>query len=246
MMDTFARDHLPPRSAWPELTPLPYPERLNAAVELLAHEGVAVRGEDGDWSYDELRARADGVAAALRIEPGTRVLLHAANSPMAFAAWLGILRAGGVVVATMPLLRAGELQKVIDKARVTHALVDGPLAGEVAKAGELDIRALEDIGRGFFEPVETAADDVAIIAFTSGTTGVPKGCMHMHRDLLATCDTFAKEILDPQPGEVFSAPPPLAVTYGVGGVVLFPLRFGASTAPVGRPGPEAVLAAIRE
>ena len=245
-MDTFARDHLPPRSAWPQLTTLPYPERLNAGVELLRHDGVAIRGEDGDWSYDELRARADGYAAALRIEPGTRVLLHAANSPAAIAAWLGILRAGGVVVATMPLLRAGELVKVIDKARVTHALVDGPLLAEVEKARPLAATALEDVGPAGFEPVDTAADDVAIIAFTSGTTGVPKGCMHLHRDLLATCDTFAKEILDPQPDEVFSGTPPLAFTYGLGGLVLFPLRFGASTAPVAKPGPEAVLHAVRE
>ena len=245
-MDTFARDHLPPRSAWPVMSPLPYPERLNAGVELLRHDGVAVRGEGGDWSYDELRARADGYAAALGIEPGTRVLLHAANSPAAIAAWLGILRAGGIVVATMPLLRAGELVKVIDKARVTHALVDGALAAEVAKARELSTTALEDVGPAAFEPVDTAADDVAIIAFTSGTTGVPKGCVHFHRDLLATCDTFARQILDPQPDEVFSGTPPLAFTYGLGGLVLFPLRFGASTAPVARPGPEAVLQAVRE
>jgi 2-aminobenzoate-CoA ligase len=245
-MDTFARDHLPPRSAWPAMNPLPYPERLNAGVELLAHDGVAVRGPDGDWSYEELGAHADGYAAALGIEPGTRVLLHAANSPAAIAAWLGILRAGGIVVATMPLLRAGELAKVIDKARVTHALVDGPLAGEVAKAADLDVRALEDVGQAAFDPVDTGADDVAIIAFTSGTTGVPKGCVHFHRDLLASCDTFAREILDPQPDEVFSGTPPLAFTYGLGGLVLFPLRFGASTAPVARPGPEAVLEAIRE
>jgi 2-aminobenzoate-CoA ligase len=106
--------------------------------------------------------------------------------------------------------------------------------------------ALEDVGPGEFEPVDTAADDVAIIAFTSGTTGVPKGCVHFHRDLLATCDTFGREILEPQPDEVFSGTPPLAFTYGLGGLVLFPLRFGASTAPVARPGPEAVLNAVRE
>jgi 2-aminobenzoate-CoA ligase len=244
-MDTFARDHLPPAETWPVLTPLGYPERLNAAVELLTHDGVAVRGEAGDWSYDELRARADGVAAALEIEPGTRVLLHAANSPAAIAAWLGILRAGGIVVATMPLLRAGELVKVIDKAQVTVALGDRALLGEVEKARPLRLLALEDMGAGAFEPVDTAADDVAIIAFTSGTTGVPKGCVHFHRDLLATCDTFAREILDPQPDEVFSGTPPLAFTYGLGGLVLFPLRFGASTAPVPRPGPDAVAEAIR-
>jgi 2-aminobenzoate-CoA ligase len=245
-MDTFARDHLPPPSAWPDLSALPYPERLNAGVELVRHDGVAVRGEAGDWSYDELRARADGYAAALGIEPGTRVLLHAANSPAAIAAWLGILRAGGIVVATMPLLRAGELAKVIDKAKVTHALVDGPLLAEVEKARSLQMRALEDVGPAAFEPVDTAGDNVAIIAFTSGTTGVPKGCVHFHRDLLATCDTFAREILDPQPDEVFSGTPPLAFTYGLGGLVLFPLRFGASTAPVAKPGPEAVLRAVRE
>jgi 2-aminobenzoate-CoA ligase len=246
-MDTFAKDRLPPPAAWPTLTPPPYPERLNAAVELLRHDGPAIRGEDETWSYEELRERSDAIAATLRIEPGTRVLLHAANTPPAIAAWLGILKAGGIVVATMPLLRAGELAKVIDKAHVTHALVERRLAPEVARAGELELRALEDLPTtGAFEPVGTAADDVAIIAFTSGTTGVPKGCVHFHRDLLASCDTFAREILDPQPDEVFSGTPPLAFTYGLGGLVLFPLRFGASTAPVARPGPEAVLEAIRE
>src|SRR4051794_14671337 len=244
-MDTFAKDRLPPLSAWPTLTPPPYPDRLNAAVELLRdHAGPAVRGEQ-TWSYDELNTRSDAIAARLRIEPGTRVLLHSANTPRAIAAWLGILRAGGIVVATMPLLRAGELVKVIDKAQVTVALGDRALLGEVEKARPLRTLALEDVGPGSFEPVDTAADDVAIIAFTSGTTGVPKGCVHFHRDLLATCDTFAREILDPQPDEVFSGTPPLAFTYGLGGLVLFPLRFGASTAPVARPGPDAVAEAIR-
>src|SRR3954466_15300679 len=128
-MDTFAKDRLPPLSAWPTLTPPPYPERLNAAVELLRdHTGPAVRG-DKTWSYDELNTRSDAIAAALRIEPGTRVLLHSANTPEAIAAWLGILRAGGIVVATMPLLRAGELAKVIEKARGTHPLGAARRAG---------------------------------------------------------------------------------------------------------------------
>src|SRR3954464_3255368 len=245
-MDTFAKDRLPPLSAWPALTPPSYPERLNAAVELLGgHAGPAVRGEQ-TWSYDELDTRSDAIAARLRIEPGTRVLLHSANTPEAIAAWLGILKAGGIVVATMPLLRAGEIAKVVDKARVTHAITEERLAEEVLRAGELELLTFHELPeRGTFEPVDTAADDVAIIAFTSGTTGAPKGCVHFHRDLLATCDTFSKEILDPQPEEVFSGTPPLAFTYGLGGLVLFPLRFGASTAPVGRPGPEAVLEAIR-
>ena len=243
-MDTFAKDRLPPPAAWPHLTTLPYPERLNAAVELLRHDGPAIRAET-TWSYEELRERSDAIARALAIEPGTRVLLHAANTPPAIAAWLGILKAGGIVVATMPLLRAGELRKVVDKARVSHGLVQASLADEVAKAGDLRLRTLEDVPtRGAFEAVDTAADDVAIIAFTSGTTGAPKGCVHFHRDLLATCDTFAREILDPQPDEVFSGTPPLAFTFGLGGLVLFPLRFGASTTPV--PTPDRLPPAIAE
>jgi 2-aminobenzoate-CoA ligase len=243
-MDTFAHDRLPPRDAWPVLDPPPYPDRLNAAVELLRHEGPAVRGA-GIWSYEELDARSSAIAAALEIEPGERVLLHSANTPEAIAAWLGILKAGGIVVATMPLLRAGEIAKVIDKAGVGHAIAEARLAEEVLRAGELRLHTFDELpATGAFEPVDTAADDVAIIAFTSGTTGAPKGCVHCHRDLLATCDTFAARILDPQPQDVFSGTPPLAFTFGLGGHVLFPLRFGASTAPVAQPRPDAMAEAI--
>jgi 2-aminobenzoate-CoA ligase len=244
-MDTFAKDRLPAREAWPRLTPPPYPERLNAGVELLrGHQGAAVRG-DSTWSYDELDQRSDAIAAALEIEPGTRVLLHAANTPHAIAAWLGILKAGGIAVATMPLLRAGEIAKVIDKAHVTHAITEARLAEEVVRAGEVALHTLEELPeRGAFEPVDAAADDVAIIAFTSGTTGAPKGCVHFHRDLLATCDTFARHILGPRPEDVFAGTPPLGFTFGLGGHVLFPLRFGASTAPVAQPGADAMAEAI--
>src|SRR4051812_17623690 len=236
-MDSFARDHLPPPEAWPDLLLLDYPERCNAAVELLAHEGTAIAG---GWSYAELRVRAEAVAGALAIEPGTRVLLHSPNTPEAIAAWLGILLAGGIVVATMPLLRAGEIAKVTEKARVSHAIVARDLASEV---GTPAVLLLEDIpARGAFEPVDTAAEDVAIIAFTSGTTGVPKGCVHFHRDLLACCDTFAREILRPSPDDVFSGTPPLAFTFGLGGQVLFPMRFGAAMAPTA---PQQVLDTIR-
>jgi 2-aminobenzoate-CoA ligase len=241
MTDTFARDHLPAPEAWPDLLLLEGPARVNVALELLDHEGTAIAG---GWSYAELRERAEAVASALAIEPGTRVLLHSPNTPEAIAAWLGILLAGGVVVATMPLLRAREIEKVVAKANVTHALVTRELAAEV---GALDVYILEDLpDRGSFAAVDTAADDVAIIAFTSGTTGTPKGCVHFHRDLLASCDTFARAILEPRPSDVFSGTPPLAFTFGLGGLVLFPLRFGASTAPVAKPGPEAMLEAIRE
>jgi 2-aminobenzoate-CoA ligase len=246
-MDSFARDRLPARELWPVISELPYPETLNVAVELLGdHAGPAVRAET-IWSYDELDTRSGAIARALRIEPGTRVLLHAANTPEAIAAWLGILKAGGIVVATMPLLRAGEIAKVIAKAHVTHAITEARLAAEVARAGDTTLHTLDTLpARGAFEAAETAADDVAIIAFTSGTTGAPKGCVHFHRDLLASCDTFAAKVLRPSSDDVFSGTPPLAFTFGLGGHVLFPLRFGASTAPVAQAGPEATAQAIAE
>jgi 2-aminobenzoate-CoA ligase len=255
-VDTFARDRLPAREHWPVLLPagLEYPERLNAADALLAHDGPCVHGDGFVWSYEELRERSGRVARALVEEmglvPGNRVLLHGPNTPELIACWFGILRAGGIVVATMPLLRARELVKVIAKAQVTHALVDARLGAEVEAARAQEpvlgsIRSFDDVsGRAGFESVQTAADDVALIAFTSGTTGEPKGCVHLHRDLLATCDTFGRHILDPHPDEVFSGTPPLAFTYGLGGLVLFPLRFGASTAPCAKPGPDAMLEAI--
>jgi 2-aminobenzoate-CoA ligase len=259
-VDTFARDRLPAPDLWPDLLPagLSYPERLNAADELLAGGAAgapAVHGDGFVWSYEELRERSGRVARALvedmGLVPGNRVLLHGPNTPELVAGWLGILRAGGIVVATMPLLRARELVKVIAKARVTHALIDAPLAAHVEEARAQEpvlttIRTFDDVaGRdGAFESVATMADDVAIIAFTSGTTGQPKGCMHLHRDLIATCDTFGRHILRTQPDEVFSGTPPLAFTYGLGGHVLYPLRFGASTAPCAKPGPDAMFEAI--
>ena len=272
-VDTFARDNLPPREAWPvftfDLPELQYPERLNAAAALLDDmaEGAAadrpcVNTADGIWSYRDLLEKADRVARVLvedmNLVPGNRVLLRAANTPMLIAAWFGVLKAGGVVVATMPMLRAVELDKIVTKARISHALTDARLAEELeavredrsflsnvmtfGPGGELEKRM--QAKRAGFETVETAAEDVALIAFTSGTTGEPKGCMHSHRDILAVCDTFARYMLDPRPDEVFTGTPPLAFTYGLGGLVLFPLRFGASTAPIEQPGPEALLEAI--
>ena len=270
-IDTFARDHLPPRSEWPELIftlpELRYPERLNAASALLDERFAArpcVHGEDGVWTYDELRERAGRIARVLvedmGLVPGNRVLLHGPNSPELIACWFAILLAGGIVVATMPLLRAAELVQIVAKAQVTHALADTRIVAEVQQAqgaqpvlrevltfgpdGRLAERAA--VKAGGLQAVQTLADDVALIAFTSGTTGAPKGCVHVHRDLLATCDTFARHILDPQPDEVFSGTPPVAFTFGLGGLVLFPLRFGASTAPVPGPGMEPLVAAIRE
>jgi 2-aminobenzoate-CoA ligase len=263
-IDTFARDHLPPRSAWPEMgaaDALGYPERLNAAAALLDerfNSNAAIHGDEETWSYAELRERAGAIARVLvddmGLVPGNRVLLHGRNTPELIACWFGILFAGGIVVATMPLLRAGELRKVIARAQVSHALVDAPLAAEVeaARAAEPALREVmvfepgRPLGGGpGLPPADTAAGDVAIIAFTSGTTGVPKGCVHTHRDLLATCDTFGREILDPRPDDVFGGSPPIAFTFGLGAHVLFPLRFGASTAPVAKPGVGPLVEGIR-
>ena len=272
-VDTFANDSLPPREEWPELVfdlpELRYPERLNAAKALLDEmaEGESgnrpcVHGEHGVWSYRDLLEKANRIARALTedmgLVPGNRVLLRAPNTPMLIASWFGVLKAGGVVVATMPLLRAGELSTIIEKAHISHALTDARLVEELETARE-DVPVLSNVmtfgpegeleGRmqakpPDFETVETGAEDVALIAPTSGTTGEPKGCMHFHRDILAVCDTFARYLLDPQPDEIFTCTAPLAFTFGLGGLVLFPMRFGASTVPIEEPGPEALLKVI--
>ena len=198
------------------------------------------------------------MAAALVDEeglvPGNRVLLHGPNSPELIACWFGILLAGGVAVATMPLLRAGELAKVIGKAQVSHAIADARVAGEVRLAAEaqpvLDrVREYAPGEQSFapaegFEAVATDAEDVALIAFTSGTAGEPKGCMHVHRDLLTMCDTFGARVLRPREDDVFIGTPPYAFTFGLGVSVLFPMRAGASTVPIGQPSLDAVVDAI--
>jgi 2-aminobenzoate-CoA ligase len=272
-VDTFANDNLPPREEWPELVfdlpELQYPERLNAAKALLddmaegeAGDRPCVYGEHGVWSYRDLLEKANQIARVLTedmgLVPGNRVLLRAPNTPMLVASWFGALKAGGVVVATMPMLRAAELATIIEKAQISHALTDAQLLDELETARE-DAPVLSSVitlgpegdleGRmetkpPEFETVETASEDVALIAPTSGTTGEPKGCMHFHRDILAVCDTFARYLLDPQPDEIFTCTAPLAFTFGLGGLVLFPMRFGASTVPIEEPGPEALLKAI--
>jgi len=269
-VDTFASDHLPPRAQWPDLPltlpELRYPERLNAARELLDGrfaERPCIHGREETWTYAGLRDRAERVARVLvddmGLVPGNRVLLHGANTPELVVCWFAILLAGGVVVATMPLLRARELGKVIAKAEVSHGLVDARVAAAAVSAqaeqpvlrellafgpgGELEERAAAKPAG--FEAVETHAEDVALIAFTSGTTGLPKGCVHLHRDILATCDTFAARILEPQPADVFTGTAPIAFTFGLGALVLFPIRFGASLVPIAQPSPDGIVEAIR-
>jgi 2-aminobenzoate-CoA ligase len=269
--DLFARDNLPPRAQWPDfinLDRLGYPERMNCAAELLDAQvaagfadGPCLRSERGDWSYRELQENANRVARVLvrdlGMVPGERVLLAAPNNPMMVASWFGVVKAGGVAVAAMPLLRAKELRTIADKAKVRLALCDASLRDEVERAaagsdtlGRVhyfyggDLESLMAKQPPDFEAVETAADDVCLIAFTSGTTGSPKGTVHFHRDVLAICDTFSREVLRPEPDDLFIGSPPIAFTFGLGGLVLFPMRVGASSYLLEKPSPPKLAAAI--
>jgi len=254
-LDTFCRDNLPPEHLWPTLEftlpELQYPERLNCASALL--DEVAARGPDRpcllspteQLNYGELLRRANQVAQVLtedyHLVPGQRVLLRGPNNPWLVACWFGVIKAGGVVVTTMPLLRSPELAKLIDLTRSTLALCDHRFAEELAGVdqapttvlfggdGADDLQARCAAKSGEFTNVDTAADDVVLLAPTSGTTGVPKATMHFHRDVLAVADTFAEYVLRPTAEDVFTGTPPLAFTFGLGGLVIFPLWIGAST-----------------
>jgi len=275
-LDTFARDNLPPRDSWPELVfdlpELRYPDRMNCATELLdraVERGwgarTAILSTTGvRWSYAELLAEASRIAHVLvedmGLVPGNRVLLRGANSPAMAACWFAVIKAGGIAVATMALLRAKELTDIIVKAQVSHALCDARLAEELqaARASCPTLRevayfaaeaddGVEARARGkpaHFANVDTAAEDTALIAFTSGTTGKPKGTMHFHRDVMAACDCWPRAILRATADDVFTGSPPLAFTFGLGGLLLFPMRIGASTLLVERPAPDALLDAV--
>ena len=274
-VDTFARDRLPPREEWPEflftLPELQYPAQLNCAATLLddalAHgfgARDAVVTPEQKLSYDQLFAEVNRIAGVLRDElgvvPGNRVLLRGFNNDVMAACWLAVVKAGGVVVTTMPLLRAKELVDVIQAAEISHAICDLRLREELESArpscpslrgvvfshdsGAGGLAALAARRPAQFAAVQTAADDVCMIAFTSGTTGRPKGTMHFHRDVLAICDTFPPSSFAPVPEDVFVGTPPLAFTYGLGGALLFPLRAGASTLLLERPAPDVLLDAI--
>jgi len=258
-LDTFTRDRLPPRQDWPDLplSGFAYPERLNAAVELtdaMVNKGfgdyTALIGNGRRRTYKELTDWSNRIAHALvedyAVRPGNRVLIRSANNPAMVACWLAATKAGAVVVNTMPMLRAGELTKIVDKAEVSLALCDTRLMDEMVNCAkdsaflktvvgfdgtanhdaELDRLALGKSVR--FQAVATGRDDVALLGFTSGTTGEPKATMHFHRDLLIIADGYAKEVLGVTPDDVFVGSPPLAFTFGLGGLAIFPLRFGAA------------------
>ena len=269
--DTFVEDGLPSAERQPEflfaLPELQYPEKLNAAVELLASapaDATAVVNDEGAWSYGALDRLSGQIATILcdRLDlvAGNRVLLVGPNSMKLFAAWLGVLKAGGVVVATMPMLRAAEIAKILTKAKCTHAIVHedcGKAVGEAARGANIELRMLAfgpdgascELLEQTFEvspatPCEMSSDDPALIAFTSGTTGVPKGCVQFHRDVLASADSFARNILRPRPGMRWASTAPLAFTFGLGMQFVFPLRFGGTVVTLSQPGPTGLLEAI--
>ena len=257
--DTFGRDNLPPEDLWPVFDfshpAYRYPKRVNCVTRFLDRwiekgrgERVAIVTPDCSWSYQDLYQRVNQMAHVLvddyGLIPGNRVLLRSANNPMMLAAYLAVIRAGGIAVGTMPLLRSSELIEILVKARISHALCDERLREELEKAapkapdleqtGYFNGAATAELEKRMagkpteFTPYDSASDDVCLIAFTSGTTGKPKGTMHFHRDLLAVCDGFSRMVLQPEPDDLFCGSPPLAFTFGLGGLALFPLDAGAS------------------
>jgi 2-aminobenzoate-CoA ligase len=275
-VDTFARDNLPAADRQPlflfKRPELQYPERLNCAVEFVERQVREGRGGDicliaGEthWTYAELDAHVNRIANALTrdlgLVPGNRVLIRSANTPMHVAAVFAVIKAGGVVISTMPMLRAKELSYPLTKARVSLALCDARLADDMAKAADAAPHPVRTVlwgegqeldalmrtpGSEHFTAVDTASDDVCLIGFTSGTTGEPKGTMHFHRDMLAICDGYARNVLRAAPTDRFIGSPPLAFTFGLGGLVLFPLRIGASAVLLEAAAPDKLLAAIAE
>ena len=264
-VDTFCRDNLPARELWPEFRfdrpELQYPPRLNAAAQLLDATAARFGGDrpcllapDGTrWSYAEVIEQVNRVAHALvddlGIVPGNRVLLRAPNMPALAVCWLAVLKAGGVAVTSIPLLRPGEIATLVEITQPQVALCDPRFLDDLVAAvpdlrvvpfgrPDSELEAMAASKPDSFTAVDTAADDVAILATTSGTTGRPKATMHFHRDLLAVADTFSQHVIKPEPDDVFTGTPPLAFTFGLGGLLLFPLRAGAATLLIERATPD--------
>lgn len=278
-VDTFAADHLPPPEQQPQfhfdLPELQFPERLNCATELLDRhvregrgERLALQAPDVRWTYAQLLAQANRIANVLvrdmGLVPGNRVLLFGPNNPMMVASWFGVIKAGGIAVSAMPLLRAKELSAIADIAQISHALCDERLREELeatqqkspamrnvryfnATAG--NAQSLEDAmqkASAEFSNVDTAANDTCLFGFTSGTTGVPKATMHFHRDVMAVCACWPKHVLRANADDVFIGSPPIAFTFGLGGQVLFPMSIGASMALIEKVGPQQLVEGIEQ
>ena len=281
-VDTFCADHLPPPDLWPvrDWTGIPelaYSERLNCAAELLdkmvesgAGDRLVFRFPGGTWTYRHLFETSNRIAHVLVDElglvPGNRVLLRGPNNPMLAACWFAVLKAGGVVVCTMPLLRERELKYLAKKAEIDLALTDVRFLaecedgfrereaarvisftnGETKRAEPGSLESMMGDKPATFENRDTAAEDIAIIAFTSGTTGEGKGTMHSHRDIMAITDCFPRYVLKPSPDDLFCGSPPLAFTYALGGLLLFPMRFGACSLLLEQATPPNLVKAIGE
>jgi 2-aminobenzoate-CoA ligase len=276
-VDTFARDNLPPVEDQPQyvfdLPELQFPEQLNCATELLDKhvaegrgERLCIRAPGLSWTYAELQDKANRIANVLvndmGLVPGQRVLLRAPNNPMLAACWFAVMKAGGIAVATMPLLRAKELKAIVDIGQVNMVLCDEALAEEWRLcAGDIgrpipvryfNSQAADGLEAAMaqaspaFTNVNTAADDCCIFGFTSGTTGVPKATMHFHRDVMAICACWPPHMLRPAPDDVFIGSPPLAFTFGLGGLLLFPMAVGASTVLLEKASPPQLIEAIAQ
>ncbi len=276
-IDTFAHDHLPPPELQPdylfELPELQFPEQLNCADELLDRhlanghgDRVCIRAPGLSWTYADLQDKSNRIANVLvhnmGLVPGNRVLLRAPNSPMLVACWFAVIKAGGIAVATMPLLRAKELKSIVEIGQVRFALCDAALAQELQETalqtplmhhiclfnhqGSDSLEALMALASPQFENVKTASDDTCLFAFTSGTTGVPKATMHFHRDIMAVCLCWPPHVLRATADDVFIGSPPLAFTFGLGGLVLFPMAIGASTVLLEKASPAQLIDAIRD
>ncbi|MBU3031051.1 AMP-binding protein [Paracoccus marinaquae] len=276
-IDTYSRDNLPPADQWPliDLSGFDYPDWINVGAELTDHmvergfgDRNALIGNGRARTYKELADWTNRLAHALvevyGVKPGNRILIRSANNPAMVACWLAATKAGAVVVNTMPMLRAGELAAIVDKAEISHALCDTRLMDELVAAAkgsrflktvvgfdgtanhdaELDRAALTMPVR--FDAVRTGRDDVALLGFTSGSTGEPKATMHFHRDILIIADGYAREVLGVTPEDVFVGSPPLAFTFGLGGMAVFPLRFGASAVLLENASPPSMIEIIQK
>jgi len=272
-IDSFTTEGLPPRDQWPtilrDIPAVRYPNRLNASVELLeksnelvGRDKTAVIADDGTWTYGELIddvARTAHVLKAAGLQSGNRVLLRAPNNGWLVVAWLAVLRAGGVVVTTIPMIRAGEIEQLVRVCEPNLAIVDHRYLEDWQAAGTRAIPTIIVGGNGpqtlenlattkstEFKPYDSLASDTCMLAFTSGTTGKPKATMHSHSDVLAIADTFSAEVVKPNSADIFSGSPPAAFTFGLGGLVIFPLRVGATTVLLETGSPSNLLAAIEK
>ncbi len=273
-VDTFARDNLPPPELWPimrfDLPELQYPERVNCGAVLCddaVREGFgdkhAVIADGVAWTYSQLLDCSNRIANVLArdggVLPGNRVLLRGPNSPTLVAAWLAVMKVGAIAVTTMPMLRSKELGPIATKGQIDHALCDARLLHEIsavtAETGRLartitwgdgELESLMERQPATFRNVETSRDDVCLLAFTSGTTGQPKATMHFHRDVLAMSDVVGRHLLETAPSDVYTGSPSLAFTFGLGALLVFPLRFRACTALIEQPSAQSLLDCVEK